>query len=122
MSGSSSSGEMKEFGSPTSSEASYGDLLGVSDCFKKTDRMQVIEDKLTIPAEMSGLIEDVQNAFRTKDKHEIFRKIHVMKSTSMSFFFDELDSYLETVWAENNELKKKVERKDALIKKLKKTL
>ncbi|WCJ24533.1 hypothetical protein M5689_006484 [Euphorbia peplus] len=121
MSGSSTSGEMKEFGSPTSSEASYGDLLGVSIGFKQTDGMQVIEDKLKIPAESLGLIEDVQNAIRTKDKHPIFRKIHVMKS-SMSFFFDELDSYLETVWAENNELKKKVEGKDALIKKLKKTL
>ncbi|WCJ31600.1 hypothetical protein M5689_013080 [Euphorbia peplus] len=121
MSGSNSSGEMKVFGSPTSSEGSYEDLLGIADCFKQTDRMQVIEDKLKIPAESLGLIKDVHNAFRTKDKDEIFRKIHVMKS-SMSFFFDELDSYLETIWAENNELKKKLERKDALIKKLKKTL
>ncbi|WCJ18469.1 hypothetical protein M5689_000818 [Euphorbia peplus] len=121
MSGSSSSGEMKEFGSQTSSEASYGDLLGAFVCFRQTDGMQVIDEKLNIPAESLGLIEDVQNAFRKKDKHEIFRKIHVMKS-SMSFFFDKLDSYLEKVWAENNELKKKVERKDELIKKLKKTL
>ncbi|WCJ37595.1 hypothetical protein M5689_018716 [Euphorbia peplus] len=107
MSGSSSSGKMKVFGSPTSSEGSYEDLLGVSTssgCFKQTDGMQVIEDKLKIPVESLGLIQDVQNAFRKKDKDEIFRKIHVMKS-SMSFFFDEFDSYLETVWAENNELK-----------------
>ncbi|WCJ31901.1 hypothetical protein M5689_013352 [Euphorbia peplus] len=82
-----------------SSSSSYGDL-GVS----------------TISVEG-----DVQGAFRMNDKNEIVLKIQFIKSSNF-VFCDELDSYLEKLWEEIDELKKKLNEKNALVKKLKRRL
>ncbi|WCJ24401.1 hypothetical protein M5689_006363 [Euphorbia peplus] len=63
---------------------------------------------------------DLHSAFRTNDKNEIVRKIQFIRSSN-SIFCDELDSYLEKLWEEIDELKQ-LKEKNALVKKLKRRL
>ncbi|WCJ35319.1 hypothetical protein M5689_016583 [Euphorbia peplus] len=70
---------------------------------EKPESVQKMNDKLEIPREFVSVIQDVQRAFRIKDKDEIMRKLKGMKAT-MSFFCDEMQIYLEKVWDEEHDL------------------